>query len=83
MAPVNDARDANDPFDLDRFLEAQEADYEDALTEIKEGEKRTHWMWYIFPQIDQRRLGWLDLPLRRRHIEKPSSIDFREYCLSA
>lgn len=37
--------------DLDRFLTAQEDDYEDALAEIKAGRKRTHWMWYIFPQI--------------------------------
>lgn len=38
--------------DLNRFLEAQENDYADALAEIKAGRKRTHWMWYIFPQID-------------------------------
>lgn len=37
---------------LNRFVEAQEADYERALAEIVAGRKRTHWMWYIFPQID-------------------------------
>jgi len=37
--------------DLKRFLDAQEEDYADALAEIKTGRKRTHWMWYIFPQI--------------------------------
>ena len=37
--------------DLDRFLEAQESDYARALAEIKSGRKRSHWMWYIFPQI--------------------------------
>ncbi len=36
---------------LDRFLAAQEKTYETALAEIKRGEKRTHWMWYIFPQL--------------------------------
>ena len=36
---------------LTRFLEAQDGVYEDALTEVKNGEKRGHWMWYIFPQI--------------------------------
>ncbi|TWR28911.1 DUF1810 domain-containing protein [Mucilaginibacter pallidiroseus] len=36
---------------LDRFIEAQERDYGTALTEIKNGRKRSHWMWYIFPQI--------------------------------
>jgi uncharacterized protein (DUF1810 family) len=37
--------------DLNRFLTAQERDYETALAEIKSGRKRSHWMWYIFPQI--------------------------------
>jgi len=36
---------------LQRFIEAQQSDYEIALSEIKEGRKRSHWMWYIFPQI--------------------------------
>ena len=35
---------------LNRFLEAQEKDYDQALSEIKSGKKRSHWMWYIFPQ---------------------------------
>lgn len=36
---------------LDRFLEAQERIYEIALKEIRNGEKESHWMWYIFPQL--------------------------------
>jgi uncharacterized protein (DUF1810 family) len=36
---------------LDRFVNAQSRDYLDALTEIKNGRKQGHWMWYIFPQI--------------------------------
>jgi len=44
--------DKNDPFDLRRFLEAQEDDYASILAEIRAGQKRSHWMWYIFPQID-------------------------------
>ena len=36
---------------LDRFLEAQEHMYEIALSEIKKGSKRSHWMWFIFPQL--------------------------------
>jgi uncharacterized protein (DUF1810 family) len=36
---------------LERFKKAQEDDYEIALNEIKSGRKRSHWMWYIFPQI--------------------------------
>lgn len=38
--------------DLQRFLDAQERDYQTALTEIENGRKQSHWMWYIFPQID-------------------------------
>lgn len=37
--------------DLYRFIKAQEKDYSVALLEIKNGKKRSHWMWYIFPQI--------------------------------
>ena len=40
-----------DPHDLDRFVDAQANDYTRALAEIKAGRKRSHWMWYIFPQI--------------------------------
>ena len=43
---------------LNRFLEAQESKYQDALNEIQQGEKQTHWMWYIFPQI--KGLGFTD-----------------------
>lgn len=39
------------PKDLSRFLIAQETDYRTALYEIKSGRKRSHWMWYIFPQL--------------------------------
>jgi uncharacterized protein (DUF1810 family) len=42
----------DDPYDLDRFVRAQAADFDSALSEIDSGQKRTHWMWYIFPQID-------------------------------
>jgi uncharacterized protein (DUF1810 family) len=43
--------DSRDLYDLNRFVEAQEEDYAQALAEIKNGQKHTHWMWYIFPQI--------------------------------
>ncbi|WCT14697.1 DUF1810 domain-containing protein [Mucilaginibacter jinjuensis] len=38
-------------YNLKRFTEAQERDYELALAEIKNGRKQSHWIWYIFPQI--------------------------------
>ncbi len=42
-----------DRFDLARFLQAQEAagTYEQALQELRDGRKRSHWMWFVFPQI--------------------------------
>ena len=51
MATTRNSRCSDDPFDLNRFVQAQEADYEQALLEIQSGQKRSHWMWYIFPQI--------------------------------
>lgn len=42
----------DDPFDLNRFVQAQEDVYARAIAEVRKGRKRTHWMWYIFPQFD-------------------------------
>ncbi|MFA5910028.1 MAG: DUF1810 domain-containing protein [Vicinamibacterales bacterium] len=41
-----------DPHFLSRFVQAQADDYAQALSEIRSGRKRSHWMWYIFPQYD-------------------------------
>lgn len=38
-------------YDLERFKRAQARDYDIALREIRSGRKRSHWMWYIFPQV--------------------------------
>jgi uncharacterized protein (DUF1810 family) len=43
--------DPDDPFTLSRFVQAQARDYETALQELKDGQKRSHWMWFIFPQF--------------------------------
>ncbi|MBA4105131.1 MAG: DUF1810 domain-containing protein [Pirellula sp.] len=43
---------AVDPFDLERFVEAQKLTYARALAEIRAGRKESHWMWFIFPQFD-------------------------------
>jgi len=40
----------NDPFDLERFLEAQSV-FEDVQAELRRGAKVGHWMWFVFPQI--------------------------------
>ena len=42
---------ADDPFHLQRFVDAQQASYAQARAELAAGEKRSHWMWFIFPQI--------------------------------
>ena len=41
----------SDPFNLQRFLNAQEPVFDNAYAELAEGRKRSHWMWFIFPQI--------------------------------
>jgi uncharacterized protein (DUF1810 family) len=41
-----------DPYNLNRFVQAQERDYERALSELRLGRKQSHWMWYVFPQLD-------------------------------
>jgi uncharacterized protein (DUF1810 family) len=43
----------DDPFDLQRFVAAQDADdmYASALRELRTGRKRTHWMWFVLPQV--------------------------------
>ena len=42
----------SDPFDLNRFVEAQTPVYRNALAELQAGAKRSHWMWFIFPQVE-------------------------------
>ena len=41
----------SDPFDLSRFVVAQEESFHQALRELRQGRKESHWMWFIFPQI--------------------------------
>lgn len=41
----------NDPYNLQRFVLAQEAVYADVLAELRAGRKQSHWMWFIFPQL--------------------------------
>jgi uncharacterized protein (DUF1810 family) len=52
MIKGSDAIDREDPHKLNRFISAQEGIYDDVLAELRGGRKRTHWMWFIFPQID-------------------------------
>mgnify|MGYP000265357032 CR=1 FL=1 len=43
---------ADDPHDLQRFIEAQDPVIDDAKRELRAGRKRSHWMWFVFPQIE-------------------------------
>lgn len=41
----------NDPYDLQRFVDAQQSVYAQVCDELRDGRKRSHWMWFVFPQI--------------------------------
>ncbi|WP_006243605.1 DUF1810 family protein [Mycolicibacterium tusciae] len=45
--------DRADPFDLRRFVDAQDRVYDTVLTELRSGRKRSHWIWFVFPQLQQ------------------------------
>lgn len=46
------SHEQDEPFNLNRFIKAQATVYDAALRELRNGRKRSHWMWFIFPQID-------------------------------
>ena len=52
----------SDPYDLQRFVDAQNPVYDKVRAELREGRKRSHWMWFIFPQI----AGLGSSPMARR-----------------
>lgn len=52
-----------DPFDLDRFVQAQDPVLAQVRLELSEGRKRTHWMWFVFPQLS----GLGHSPMARRY----------------
>ena len=63
---------------LQRFIDAQENVYSQVVTELREGEKRSHWMWFIFPQIlglgkseTARFYAIVDLREARAYVEHP------------
>lgn len=52
MSNASDSHRTDDPYHLGRFVRAQQDGFEQALAEIRSGKKRTHWIWYVFPQFD-------------------------------
>ena len=65
--------------DLQRYTEAQKQDFDLALEEVRSGRKRSHWMWYIFPQI--RGLGFSGMSAYYGHPESEGSRRFSERSL--
>lgn len=50
MTTSQDPGETSDPYDLHRFVQAQALNYDQAFRELQQGQKRSHWMWYVFPQ---------------------------------
>ena len=63
-----------DPYNLARFVQAQAPDYDRALRELRAGRKESHWMWYIFPQLEG--LGHSSMS---RHYSIKSTDEARAY----
>ena len=66
------------PFDLERFIAAQEGVYAGALGELRRGRKTGHWIWFVFPQLvglgrseTSRRYGIVSLAEARAYLEHP------------
>jgi len=66
-----------DPFKLQRFVEAQASNYHDALAELRAGRKHTHWSWYVFPQI--RGLGSSAMSVRYAITSKAEASAYLEH----
>jgi uncharacterized protein (DUF1810 family) len=64
----------DDPHDLERFVQAQQSVYETALAEIRSGRKRSHWMWFIFPQF-----AGLGISATSRHYAIKSTEEAQAY----
>jgi uncharacterized protein (DUF1810 family) len=69
----------SDPHDLQRFVDAQAQTYDQALAELRSGEKRTHWMWFVFPQVEglgrsgmAQRFAIRGLPEARAYLSHPT-----------
>ncbi len=65
-------RQDDDPFDLQRFVDAQTPVIDDVLSELRAGRKRSHWMWFVFPQIE----GLGSSPVAQRYaIRSPAEVE--------
>lgn len=85
---TKDEQIMNTPYNLDRFLSAQEQVYATVLKELRNGKKETHWMWYIFPQLKQlgfsstsQFYGLADLNEARAYLQHPILRQRLEECI--
>ena len=81
---------ASDPHDLDRFVQAQAPVFASALAELRAGAKRSHWMWFVFPQLRGLgrspmavRYGLADLAEARAYLAHPVLAGRLEACTQA
>ena len=78
MSEPDDIGSADDRHGLSRFVRAQADHFERALSELQSGRKRSHWMWFVFPQLDglgssstSKRFSIMSLDEARAYLEHP------------
>ena len=69
----------SDPFRLQRFVDAQDGVYERALGELRAGRKRTHWIWFVFPQL--RGLGRSEMAHRYGIASRAEAVAYLDHPL--
>lgn len=77
MGHAKGPQDPDGSSDLARFTQAQSMDYETALAEVRAGRKRSHWMWYIFPQIAG--LGFSDMARRYAIADRAEAMAYLQH----
>ena len=74
---MDEAAHAGDPYDLARFVTAQRDVYPIALAELQAGRKRSHWMWFVFPQVEGLGSSWM---AQRYAIASAADAEAVAYC---
>ena len=69
--------DMNDPFNLQRFVDAQSPTFDQVCSELRDGAKRSHWMWFIFPQIEG--LGYSQLARKFAISSREEAVAYLEH----
>ena len=79
VAAASPARktDMNDPFNLQRFVDAQSPIFDQVCSELRGGAKRSHWMWFIFPQIEG--LGYSQLARKFAISSREEAVAYLEH----